>query len=602
VDCLDNAQQPGEGLSDWWALFFTQPDDTSPAARLRGIGTYALGQPTTGQGIRGDYYDGDPALNAEPQENDWTYSTIAGQSVHGLGARWAQAYWQVTWALVDEHGYDAELSNYTGSAADAGNLRAMYYVIQGLKNTICSPAFTDVRDGIVAAAAAAYGGEDVCTIWRAFAEFGLGANASSGGPNSTVATDGFALPDSCRFLEAAATTRAICAGAPASYDLVVGVAFTPPVDLAVTGNPPPTTAQLSPDPVLTLPSAATLLIDDTAGLAPGSYPLAVTGNGDTANALELTLEVYAGTPGAATLTTPADGATAVPTRPTFAWQPVAGAVSYVLEVDDDPGFGSLVYTSTVPGTSHTPDSDLPTNRVLHWRVRTGNPCGPGPASPVFDFVTAPAPGECALGAGAYQSYFHGWEQGAAGWVSSGTGNTWASSGARVHAGAASWHAAGVPTASDQRLTSPPLALPANQGALALHYWSYQAIEDNPPGCYDGGLLEISTDGGAAWAQVEAAALLTDPYDGLVSAEFSNPLAGLPAWCGDPQDWTKSVVDLSAWAGQTVRLRFRLGTDTAIGREGWYLDDLEIQGCLDDLLFQDGLEVGSTARWDDEVTE
>ncbi len=201
VSCLDNNQQPGEGLSDWWGLFYTQENDTSPAARLRGVGTYALNQPITGIGIRGDYYDGDPAVNAEPQENTWTYSTINGAAIpHGVGSRWTQAYWQVTWALIDARGYNPDLYDFTGTVADAGNIRAMFYIVEGLKNAICSPAFTDVRDGVLAAAASHYGGEDVCLIWKAFAEFGLGNNAVSGGANSTSPTNGFNIPNSCSFL------------------------------------------------------------------------------------------------------------------------------------------------------------------------------------------------------------------------------------------------------------------------------------------------------------------------------------------------------------------------------------------------------------------
>ena len=63
----------------------------------------------------------------------------------------------------------------------------MLYVNEGLKNTICSPAFTDIRNGIIQAAVDNHGGEDVCRMWTAFAAFGLGSNAVSGGPNSTVA-------------------------------------------------------------------------------------------------------------------------------------------------------------------------------------------------------------------------------------------------------------------------------------------------------------------------------------------------------------------------------------------------------------------------------
>ena len=50
----------------------------------------------------------------------------------------------------------------------------MLYVNEGLKNTICRPTFTDVRDGIIQAAMDNHGGEDVCRMWTAFAAFGLG--------------------------------------------------------------------------------------------------------------------------------------------------------------------------------------------------------------------------------------------------------------------------------------------------------------------------------------------------------------------------------------------------------------------------------------------
>jgi extracellular elastinolytic metalloproteinase len=188
VSCLGNTQQAGEGLSDWWALAYTaKAGDTGPQGR--GIGTYALNQPTTGVGIRQQRYSTDPAINT------WTYQSISGAAVpHGVGSRWAQAAWEVYWALVNQHGFSANLYD---AAGNAGNQRAMLYVNEGLKNTICSPAFTDIRNGIIQAAVDNHGGEDVCRIWTAFAAFGLGSNAVSGGPNSTSPTNGFAVPASC---------------------------------------------------------------------------------------------------------------------------------------------------------------------------------------------------------------------------------------------------------------------------------------------------------------------------------------------------------------------------------------------------------------------
>ena len=46
------------------------------------------------------------------------------------------------------------------------------------------------------------------------------------------------------------------------------------------------------------------------------------------------------------------------------------------------------------------------------------------------------------------------------------------------------------------------------------------MEDRTGGCYDGGLVEISTNGGATWTHLPDRPLLTDPYDG--------PVTGLPA--------------------------------------------------------------------------
>ncbi|MEA2604454.1 MAG: extracellular elastinolytic metalloproteinase [Acidobacteriota bacterium] len=189
VTCLVNPQQPGEGLSDWWALAYTHKAGDQ-GTDGRGIGTYVLNQPTTGPGIRAKRYSTDPAIN------NWTYASINGMAIpHGVGSVWAEAAWRAYWALVDKWGFDPNLYNATGGS---GNQRMMLYVNEGLKFTACNPTFTQVRDGILQAASVNYGGVDVCPLWVAFAAFGLGSNAVSGGPNSTTPTNGFAVPPQCR--------------------------------------------------------------------------------------------------------------------------------------------------------------------------------------------------------------------------------------------------------------------------------------------------------------------------------------------------------------------------------------------------------------------
>jgi extracellular elastinolytic metalloproteinase len=388
VSCLQNSQQAGEGLSDWWSLYTTQPDATT---RIRSIGTYALNQPTTGLGIRTDYYDGDPAVNAQPQENLWTYANVSGSAVpHGVGEKWAQAYWQVTWALIDQHGYDADLDNYTGTDADKGNVRAMYYTIEGLKNTICSPAFTNIRDGIIqAATSASYTNKDTCRIWRAFAEFGLGSNAVSGGPSSTSPTNGFDIPASCSFLGAAAPTQKICAGTGATYPITIGEAWVAPATatLSLTGNPAPSTATFTPNPA-PINSSAALAIGNTAGIATGSYAMNVHGTNGTQNFdLPLTLNVFEAAPTTSTLTAPANAAVDVSVSPTLTWAAATHGDSYIVEIATDNAFSTIVYTQTVTATSHAVATPLQGSTQYFWRVRTSNPCGAGGTSSTYSFTT-----------------------------------------------------------------------------------------------------------------------------------------------------------------------------------------------------------------------
>jgi bacillopeptidase F (M6 metalloprotease family) len=185
------------------------------------------------------------------------------------------------------------------------------------------------------------------------------------------------------------------------------------------------------------------------------------------------------------------------------------------------------------------------------------------------------------------------EGGAPGWTHSGTGDTWALSTARVHGGTHSFHAVDPSTTSDQRLVSPEMTLPTSGSALTLQFWNWQQMEPSYSGCWDGGLVEISTNAGSTWTPLPTTAMLTDPYDGGVTG-----LGDLDGWCGDPQDWLNSVVDVDAYAGLTVRFRFRLGSDSSVSREGWYVDDVRVQSCevFELPMFGDGFDDGTTNGW------
>lgn len=191
VFCLGNAEQMGEGWSDWLALALTAvPGDTGPMRR--GMGTYLVFQAPDGQGIRPTPYSTDLSVNPT------TYGDLGGLAIpHGVGYAWATMLWEVYWNLVDAYGFNPDIY---GDWTSGGNNLAVQLVIDGMKLQACRPGFVDGRDAILLADQILTGGENQCLIWQGFAKRGLGYSASQGSNNST--TDGveaFDLPLGCHF-------------------------------------------------------------------------------------------------------------------------------------------------------------------------------------------------------------------------------------------------------------------------------------------------------------------------------------------------------------------------------------------------------------------
>ncbi|WP_299432895.1 T9SS-dependent M36 family metallopeptidase [uncultured Aquimarina sp.] len=186
--CLSGDEQMGEGWSDWFALMMTiESGDTGTDAR--GIGTYAIGQPVTGGGIRPFPY------STNMTTNPVTYASVSDETrfsvPHGVGSVWASVLWDMTWAFIDRDGFDADLYNGTG-----GNNLAMQLVIDGLKLQTCRPGFVDGRDGILAAADLLPNSTaNKCLIWDVFARRGVGFSAVQGASfDRTDQIEAFDLP------------------------------------------------------------------------------------------------------------------------------------------------------------------------------------------------------------------------------------------------------------------------------------------------------------------------------------------------------------------------------------------------------------------------
>ncbi len=178
----------GEGWSDWLGLMLTQlPGQLGPDAR--GIGMWVLGQPITGVGVRRFPYSTDMAIN--PLTLGDFNGGFPNNEVHNAGEIWAETLWDMTWNLIDRHGYDPDL--YTGVG---GNNKALDLVLLGMKLQPANPTFLQARDAILAADAVLNGSDNFEEIWEAFCRRGFGLSASAGiDADSVTVIEAFDCPD-----------------------------------------------------------------------------------------------------------------------------------------------------------------------------------------------------------------------------------------------------------------------------------------------------------------------------------------------------------------------------------------------------------------------
>ncbi|MBV9240841.1 MAG: carboxypeptidase regulatory-like domain-containing protein, partial [Acidobacteria bacterium] len=131
--------------------------------------------------------------------------------------------------------------------------------------------------------------------------------------------------------------------------------------------------------------------------------------------------------------------------------------------------------------------------------------------------------------------------------------------------------------SDKRLDTPSIAIPAGATAQVSFKNNY-TLEST----FDGGVLEISSPNinAGAFTDITNAAVggsfSSGGYNGTVSSSFSNPLAGRAAWTGTAGGYLTTTASLGPnVAGQTIKLRFRMGSDTSVSAAGWRIDTITV---------------------------
>ncbi len=140
-----------------------------------------------------------------------------------------------------------------------------------------------------------------------------------------------------------------------------------------------------------------------------------------------------------------------------------------------------------------------------------------------------------------------------------------------------WHADDVGYGTDTALVSPPLSV--GDDPLIVSFDHAHSFEVDDTTNYDGGVVEVSSDDGMTW--VDVATLTADAgYQGSIDSQ-TNVLDGRPAFVGESASYPAldhAELDLgTALAGQTIRLRFRVGTDGGVGGPGWDLDNIAFAG-------------------------
>jgi len=129
---------------------------------------------------------------------------------------------------------------------------------------------------------------------------------------------------------------------------------------------------------------------------------------------------------------------------------------------------------------------------------------------------------------------------------------------------------------DAALESEPVTLRLRSFLRFRHWMAAEESGSNPGRCYDGGMVELSVDGGT-WAQIHPVGGYTHAtLDGAVQGPWP---AGTEVFSG-AIDWAEALFEVNGLSG-TGRFRFRFGSDGAYAGEGWYVDNVEFFG-TDDL--------------------
>jgi uncharacterized protein (TIGR03382 family) len=542
---LDSNQSGGlgEGWGDTSALTLAvREEDAAVAANAGWAGTYGLGGWVTsgvgplGQGTDGYYFgvrrvpystdmNKDPLTfrhiaDGEALVPDGSTIPIAfgadganNSEVHNTGEVWATMLWECYASLLRDT--EGAAPRLTFAQAQG---RWKDYLVAAFKATPRNPTLLEARDALLAVAYAS-DPHDYALFWQAFAKRGAGLGAV--GPDKWLSQDNNPVVESyvaAPHFTALSSTFASAAGSCSDGDAFLDIGEAGNLTVVLRNDGTGTVGATTATPSAT---GAQLSFPGSAVSVPASSP------GGT---VTVTVPVAMSQASAATQ------ATLVLTFP--AASDMAG------------------------GTAEVP---LVLNRDLSAPA----------SSTIEDFTAATVPWTV-----------DGTYEGRPGWEKVGT----------MMRGESTSHP------SDLRLVSPPLTVSetAELKMTVFHRYLFESYPTAQVGpdefgvSYDGGVIEISDDGGATWNDV-ADTVGTDFYKRTIEYPApvgavtvgdlypggANPLAGRTAFTFQNASYPgfdSFTLNLGkSFAGKTVQLRFRTGSDDYTGWGGWTLKWVSFDG-------------------------
>lgn len=157
-----------------------------------------------------------------------------------------------------------------------------------------------------------------------------------------------------------------------------------------------------------------------------------------------------------------------------------------------------------------------------------------------------------------------------GWHAAGTENAWSLSTNRTWDGSAVWYCGNpltrlYPNSCHAWLDTPAFTVGPGGGVLFRQWMKTEFDSGNY--YWDGAVIGISTNGGLSFEIIEP----VGGYPGLIVDNPDSPFAAdQPCLGGLGLGWETYVLDLSAYEGCHVSIRFEFGSDGFVTDEGWYL--------------------------------